>query len=140
MDDVINVGARLKAVRQQLKMSQAAVSQATGIPLGTYKKYEGEERLPGSVALAAIGKVGVNINWLLSGEGPMLLSDLDKAGPTLDVRVMGMAIKELEEALGRTRRTLDPERKARAVGILYEFHKAGPQDRASVERLLDLVA
>lgn len=96
--------------------------------------------MPGGKVIGGLVALGINANWLLTGKGPMLLSDLDKAGPTVDVRVMGMAIKELEEALGRSRRTLDPERKARAVGILYEFHKAGPQDLASVERLLDLVA
>jgi len=46
-------------------------SDRTGIPVGTLKGYESGKRKPGLDALAAIGKAGANMNWLITGNGPM---------------------------------------------------------------------
>ncbi len=62
---------RIKTWRKHLGWSQAAFCDATSIPLRTQKGYEAGTRAPGSEALASIAKTGVNINWLLTGEGPM---------------------------------------------------------------------
>lgn len=47
------------------------MSVRTGIPLGVLKKYEQAISVPGDEALAAIARTGVNMTWLLTGEGNM---------------------------------------------------------------------
>jgi transcriptional regulator with XRE-family HTH domain len=63
---------RLKQWRQFLGLTQQQFCERTGIPLRTLRGYEGGTRHPGEDALAAIARTGVNMNWLLTGEGEML--------------------------------------------------------------------
>ena len=52
-------------------LSQAAFARQICTDLGQYKKYEQNRNVPGGSVLAAIAKTGVNVNWLLTGEGQM---------------------------------------------------------------------
>lgn len=56
----------------------------TGIPLDTYRKYEGGTRSPGSDAITGLVRAGINANWLLTGEGPMLLAELARQADELE--------------------------------------------------------
>jgi transcriptional regulator with XRE-family HTH domain len=71
-----DLGKRLKTWRAELGLSQDAFAQVTGIPLQTIKGYELSHRLPGAEALTAIARTGVNLNWLLSGDGSMQNPDV----------------------------------------------------------------
>lgn len=81
----MDVKDRIREWRQALGLTQAAFSEQTGVPLRTIKGYESGERSPGMDALASIAKTGVNLNWLLTGEGSMR-SDEERAA-TPDVAV-----------------------------------------------------
>ena len=74
----MDVKDRIREWRQALGLTQAAFSEQTGVPLRTIKGYESGERSPGMDALASIAKTGVNLNWLLTGEGSMR-SDEERA-------------------------------------------------------------
>ena len=52
-------------------MTQAELAMQIGIHIGQLKKYEQGRTVPGGDALAAIAATGVNVNWLLTGVGPM---------------------------------------------------------------------
>jgi len=67
----MSLAHRLKAWRHALGLTQEQFAQRCGLPKRTVIGYENEEREPGSAALAAIAKTGVNMNWLLTGEGEM---------------------------------------------------------------------
>ena len=69
--EVTDLGLRVKLWRRQVGASQDAFAKATGLPLQTLKGYELGHRQPGAEALTAIAGTGVNINWLLTGQGPM---------------------------------------------------------------------
>lgn len=73
--DFGSIGKRLRAARALLGMSQIEMAAAASIPSDTYTKYERNKLTPGGDALAAVARLGVNTNWLLTEEGPMLLSD-----------------------------------------------------------------
>ena len=64
-----SVGQRLKAIRARLGKSQEEMALAAGIPLDTYKKYEGDSRTPGGDALAGLGLMGIDLTWLLTNQG-----------------------------------------------------------------------
>jgi len=67
----MSLAHRLKAWRRALGLTQAAFSERIGVHIGVLKKYEQGLNIPGGEALAAIAKTGVNMNWLLTGEGEM---------------------------------------------------------------------
>lgn len=67
------IGARIKAWRKAIGLTQAEFARRLGVHIGVLKKYEQGLNIPGGEALAAIAKTGVNMNWLLTGEGDMLV-------------------------------------------------------------------
>jgi len=66
-----DIARRIKAWRHALGLTQEEFARRSGIPKRTIVGYENAERDPGSAALAAIAKTGVNMTWLLTGEGQM---------------------------------------------------------------------
>lgn len=73
------VAARLKQVRSALKMTQIELCEVSGMPLPSLKNYEGAKQIPGGTAQANLSKAGINTSWLMTGEGPMLLTALPDA-------------------------------------------------------------
>lgn len=71
MDNNTDIGSRLRAWRKHLQMTQEEFHAKTGIPVGMIRKYEGNHNVPGGDALIAIGGTGVNLNWLLLGQGEL---------------------------------------------------------------------
>jgi len=69
------IGSRIKAWRHSLGLTQAQFAERIGVHIGVLKKYEQGLNIPGGDALSAIAKTGVNMNWLLTGEGEMLPRD-----------------------------------------------------------------
>lgn len=65
------IAERLKTWRKHLGLTQEEFSARTGLHIGVLRKYENDVNVPGGEALIAIGKTGVNLNWLLLGEGSM---------------------------------------------------------------------
>jgi transcriptional regulator with XRE-family HTH domain len=68
------VGARLRALRQQQRLTQAAVAAATGIDrshLSVVENHGGGLTLDNVRALARL--YGVSLEWLVEGRGPMHL-------------------------------------------------------------------
>lgn len=67
-------GFRLKTWRKKLGMTQAQFSEKTEIHLAQIKKYETDASLPSGEIMAKIAETGVNLNWLLTGQGYMVLN------------------------------------------------------------------
>lgn len=87
----MSVGQQLKIARAALGLDQKEFSALSGIPLDTYKKYEGGVRQPGSEAISGIARAGINANWLLIGEGPMLLKDLQPRSQPMKINIGALA-------------------------------------------------
>lgn len=93
-------------------------------------------------------RLGINANWLLTGEGPMLLKDLAVsssalAPAALDLTALQMVTELLEDELARKHARLDPARKAEVISLLYEEAVTESEEeprRGKVLRLLRLVA
>lgn len=68
---------RMHAVRTHLGMSIPALSAQVGLKdRSTWNRYENGTTRPNSDTLAALYDLGIDINWLLSGEGTMLRGHL----------------------------------------------------------------
>jgi transcriptional regulator with XRE-family HTH domain len=79
----MKISDRLRLVREHFDLTQPSAATKFGIPLGTYKQYEKGPSEPGAGALRGLAEGGININWLLTGEGEMLLSDQAKDTETV---------------------------------------------------------
>lgn len=71
----IAVGQRLKLARENLNMSQKEFCAVTGMAFPSLRGYEVGLRMPGGDAIAVFIRAGINANWLLTGEGSILLRD-----------------------------------------------------------------
>ncbi|MBK1691007.1 hypothetical protein CKO33_02325 [Ectothiorhodospira mobilis] len=65
------MGDRLKRWRSALGLTQGQFASLIGMHVGMVRKYEGEVQAPGASALQAIASTGVNVHWLLTGDGEM---------------------------------------------------------------------
>ncbi len=95
---------RFKLMREKMGLSQKAMAEKIAIPTTTISKYETGLIKPSAEILSKIGIMGVNLNWLLSGVGPMIIPQ-DKYGfPEEQRREIGARIKEARMASGRSER------------------------------------
>jgi transcriptional regulator with XRE-family HTH domain len=98
----MKIGDRLRLLREHFCLTQPGAATKFGIPLGSYKQYEKGPSEPGAGALRGLAEGGVNINWLLTGEGEMLLSDQTKGGgagmhKTIDTAMFLRVLERLSE-------------------------------------------
>ena len=123
------------------------MAEQTGIPLQTFKGYELGHRQPGADALTAIAKTGVNVNWLLTGEGEMRTpqaaagpagvaapASADQVEPLGDMQPYGRRLAALAGMLANL-----PEREAGALIDEFAARAATQQQmtelRLAVEQL-----
>jgi transcriptional regulator with XRE-family HTH domain len=132
------IGERLRECRQALGLSQAALAESTGSAKTTIQQYERGDSIPGGRFLRALHAMGVNVNWLLSGIGPMRARDLVATSCILHEDLMSSCLAGLEEHLVAVHQTLPPAKKAELVLalahlLLEQMPDAGPVPRPSPE-------
>lgn len=139
----------MKAAREALGLSRPAfTTEYGGVTVRTLENNERGINEAGACLVAAFVRLGINANWLLTGEGPMLLKDLAvsssaQAPAALDLVALQTVTALLEDELARKHARLDPARKAEVIALLYEEAVAESEEeprRGKVLRLLRLVA
>lgn len=81
------IGDRLKMYREALGLNQSEAAQLFDIPKASYQKYETAFNAPGAEAFEKFLKSGMNIHWLLTGEGNMIAS---RQGKTVADKVQSL--------------------------------------------------
>lgn len=135
---------RMKAVRLNKGMSQQEIAKTLGVGLKSWQQYENGVMIPGGKVLESLlGKLNVNINWLLSGTGKMYFKESDV---DYDRDLLSQAISTLESCLAKKDLVLDPTKKGKVAVKLFEnLKRSGVQaeNLAMIEReameLLELV-
>lgn len=139
---------RLKRVREYFERPQKEMDPFLGIGKGSWQRYE-RGQTPGSQVIAGLAKLGINTNWLLTGEGPMLAADLlglhdaDKRSPAFQdaiTRIEALFEGEEEFPLPLARLAARPEL-ATAKQELIDISSAqdaAPLDRARADKVLQL--
>ncbi len=70
------IGERLKKIRLALSMNQGNFSELLGISTPAYVRYELGQRMPRlGLILKLHARLGVDLDWLLTGEGTMFYRD-----------------------------------------------------------------
>lgn len=142
--DLSVLGERMKASREALGLTQTAFHEQFGY--GSVRSYQKNEAGSNEAGIGLAGsfiKAGINANWLLTGEGPMLLADLyaapQQAG-ALDEHRLRLALEAVEEGLVATRRTMEPNKKAELVMAVYDLLEEPSVTKERVLRLVKLAA
>lgn len=113
------IGIRLSAFGDRLREARGALSQADfgrlgGVQRNAQAKYESGERYPDAAYLQALAASGIDVQYLLTGQG----------GPAagLTDRVRGFA---------------GAEPSAQEIELLSRFRRLGEKDRRTVLALID---
>jgi transcriptional regulator with XRE-family HTH domain len=70
------IGARIRARRRQLNLSQGDLAESLGVSFQQVQKYErGVNRVSGSTLVAAAAALGTTVGWLVGEEGESAQSD-----------------------------------------------------------------
>lgn len=127
-------------------MGQEQLAEAIG---GTKRGIQDNElgrALPNSKALTGLCQLGLNVNWLLTGEGPMLLKEMGAAATAegsagaVDEETLEYVIGALEERIAAAGTKPSAKKKAAAIAALYDYVMEGHKGDPKMERFLRLVA
>ncbi len=151
----MSISDRLKKWRAYKKLTQKNAGELLGISSGVYQKYEMGLRAPGAEVMEAFLRAGINVNWLLTGKGPMLVADYSTnpsereikpvereitpqeaiTASSVDVNRLKLAIEQIEQELVKRRGMLEPAAKARVFVLAYQVleDEDKEKDRASFE-------
>ncbi|MBI5658076.1 MAG: helix-turn-helix transcriptional regulator [Nitrosomonadales bacterium] len=134
----IEVAERLREFRLRIGLKQDEAAAKFDIAYSTYKRYEGAKIWPDSEVVAKMVGLGLNANWLLTGEGSMLLADLKAAD--LDMSRFLLAIEAVEEGLEASNRTMTPTKKAELFLAVYDMMEEPTITKERVLKLVKLAA
>jgi transcriptional regulator with XRE-family HTH domain len=111
---------RLKVARESTKQSQRDFAELLGVSFRGLQTYETGTSIPGGSVLSAYASLGFNINWILLGEGPMLLEVKDHDLYFLqDNKLLDDVIMAIEEYLREINRVLPISKKRELIKTLY---------------------
>ena len=102
------ISERLRQVCEAKNWKIKDFAEQTGIAYRTLQGYVGGEREPNAEGMTGIAKAGVNLNWLVSGEGEMF-----------QIATQEIAMSEQEEKLLNNYRTM-PENLKDAFSISFK--------------------
>ncbi|MCL2830738.1 MAG: hypothetical protein FWD77_08395 [Betaproteobacteria bacterium] len=125
----------------------------SGVPFPSYYKYESGNVDPSAKALAALSGIGIQLNWLLTGEGEMLRGqkaegdqqpEADQSWPSGLTRrqtdLMRTSIEAAEEGLDAIDSEMAPADKAELILAIYDLIHKGGADKAGILRIIKLAA
>ena len=111
-------GARLRAERERLGLTQDEFARIGGVQKLAQHNYEKGERIPSVEYLSAVEAHGVNAGYLLGGGKGAAFSAI------VDVALLQGIITGLENSLSRLGFALPSNKKARIIAMLYRIFSA----------------
>lgn len=79
----LGTGSRFQQIAEALfEGNKSDLARALDMKPGSFTKYLRGDRTPGASVLERLTRMGVNINWFLTGEGTMILPDEELSSPS----------------------------------------------------------
>jgi transcriptional regulator with XRE-family HTH domain len=131
----LNIGQRLKKIREHSDQTQADMANELGISIPAYANYENDIRvIPLETAMKFCATYRVNLNWLVYG--------VEENTPSLDLKEMVRAsASALFEALEASGKEVPIETIARQIAFVFDQSVSNGEDpRAAARNLTDLLA
>ncbi|MEW6514299.1 MAG: helix-turn-helix transcriptional regulator [Pseudomonadota bacterium] len=105
----------MRVAREHLGLSQQELADELGGSKRGIQDNEARNRVPGGEVIYGLVRLGINANWLLTGEGPMLLADLAPKPPRINAEALGAMLQAAEMAQPHA----SPARKAALAAEFY---------------------
>lgn len=105
----------MKAARESLGLTQEGLAKAVGGSKRGIQNNEAPISVPGGEVIFGLVKLGINANWLLTGDGPMLLADLAPKPARINAEALGIML----EAARKTHPKADTTRQAALAAKFY---------------------
>lgn len=123
------IGARLKAERVRMGLSQDEFAGLAGVQRRAQGSYERDQRLPDAGYLAAIAQHGADVQLILTGR---------ESGETArELQAYGDAWEVLDEVLQAAgRKSLSAQKKRQIAEALYHAVKSGSGELEALATLL----
>lgn len=111
---------RLKIIRDHIKETQKSMSKRFNLGENTWQTYELYGKTPKGETLAALAELGFDINWLLTGQGNMMISGDGPRIPLphIDDQLVGEAVEFVEQWLAEHGENFDAQLKGKLVAAL----------------------
>jgi hypothetical protein len=110
-----SLGERLKEAREYLNMTQKNIADLSGLTVRGYLNYEQGLRGAPAHLLNIYSGLGINVNWLLSGDGSIFKRD-PETDTELIHGILGEGFSELADAIGTLESNVPAD-------ILKDFYK-----------------
>ncbi len=110
----------MKAAREALNLTQARFCEQYGYKLRTYQKNEGGDSEAGICLAAAFVQAGINSNWILTGEGAMLLADSQSVREVPERINTGALAALLRGAIAVVEGGMSVDRAAKMAADMYD--------------------
>jgi len=95
---------RLRQIRKATGLTGARIAQRGRITKQTFSGYLHTGRLPSAAVLANwVLRLGINANWLLTGEGPVMLEGRDAARPEQGTALDDPVVRRVAVVVARMR-------------------------------------
>jgi transcriptional regulator with XRE-family HTH domain len=122
-----DIADRLRLWRKTvLEMTQEEFAQATGIHLSAIRKYENRHSVPSGESLLSIAKTGIDLHWLLTGDGDMRAPAANSSTTSEATEYSASLLRRMKAIEGVLNGMEDDKRSA----ILDElFHRASQAKR-----------
>jgi transcriptional regulator with XRE-family HTH domain len=137
-----DIGERIRAYRESLSLSQEKFASAFGGTKRAIQNNESGKTAPNSKLLRELARRGLNVNWLLTGNGPMLFRDLTPKNEQIiqiDHDLVIYVIEALDAELKKRKRQLPIRKYAELVALFYELcQQTGQRDASIMGRLLKI--
>lgn len=131
MEEAEKVGARLKAVREELALTQRDLARSLKIGPNAWQIWESGKNIPTGENLLKIAELGFNPGWILTGKGAKRLADVDSV-PQADSEALEAVPSEFSknslgtEGLDMFGRVLEAMKKAyEEAGVRISTHNLG---------------
>lgn len=122
-DITSGIGNRVREI-SKIAGSQTLLSKSSGVGLRLIQSYISEDASMKVETAARLAKAaGVDLTWLLTGEGSSLpvQQDVKKSPDSIDWELMTAIIKEMSKELDKHDRTLKGKKFAKYLRLLYEL-------------------
>ena len=128
------IAERLRVIRAKYSVSQPEFAAKCGVSIRAYQDYEAGKRLPSAEVMLALTELGIDVDWLLTGEGEMCPDEAMPSGAVapIDEVLMGRVVEGISKTYKEMGARISPRdlgiAAARMASDLIEAYQK-PEDR-----------
>lgn len=139
--DLVGIGARIRCARENFGFTRPVFSEKFGVSVRTLENNEHGRNEPGASLFLPFVALGVSANWLLTGEGQMLVADIKpEQSYAIDFQCLKKSVQAVEEGLSGSTRRIDPAKKAELILAVYDLFQEPSVSKENVLKLVRLAA